>query len=334
MALSSVDTLVVNENYNEYEFVEKDDLKTYPYSSDLSTNNKTIIGAINELITSDTNITKDATRYTFNVGLNRNDDPTLKQVNTIITVENNNPANYGLDVAIGSGQMLVVGSGESGIQIGQNFQTVQNTYTSLGTDLDESLLLASDKNIVLTPGYNNSDLEASRAKSLVFSSAGNLWNYNWKGTGNNLLYCTDDGQVAEWKSRSVGVISNFCNNYALKTDNPDVRVATGSSTLLQSITLTKGTWMIEMLVRFQETDTSRKGYRKVYWNFDNTTSAQYGLISTAQSPYSPTDHTCVRATAIIRAPNDSQVFYMRGTHDAGITLTVQPSAKIVRLCSD
>lgn len=128
-------------------------------------------------------------KFNFYVKTQTTNDTTKTYGRNIISVTNQNE--YGHHVAVGSGQRLILGSGESAAQVIEN-DAEKALLLNTGS---ETLHLVSDQQIMLTPGYNNDDIDESKNKSWILSENGNMWALPLAGTTDRLLYVNNNGTI-------------------------------------------------------------------------------------------------------------------------------------------
>lgn len=107
------------------------------------------------------------------------------------------------------------------------------------------------------------------------------------------------------------------------TNRSSLAVATDTDKWVNSIKLTKGTWIVVYNVTYPPINTT--GYRIVGLT-NSSTSATYDVIIAA-SPAS----TIARTTKIVNVTAESTTYYVWARQTSGSTLTVTPSATAIRI---
>lgn len=167
--------------------------------------------------------------------------------------------------------------------------------------------------------------------------------FNVEDTGNRFALIVGNGNnqtrsnalTVDWDGNvdaSGTVLGKLKRVGAITGEAPSTEPTLASGTSwknLQTITLTKGVWMVTIGAEFAGNST---GIRAITLSTGSSGATTAGtVIRTVRTAPASTGLTCLQATFPVEVSSTSQVFYLNAFQNSGSTLTVKPRYTAIKL---
>lgn len=120
---------------------------------------------------------------------------------------------------------------------------------------------------------------------------------------------------------------NFNTGYTSVGTSADVSVASGACYNLQTLTLTKGVWVIQLCATFS---TNATGYRALGLG-TNATTVQMDRYAIQRVQAATGAVTAMQYTMVLNVTSASQSYYLNVYHNAGTNLTCSSGYRVIKL---